>query len=72
MLKGSLYAQAGIAEYWIVNLPDRVLEVHREPAPMTDQPFGHHYRSLTRHTEAERVAPLAAPSATAKVADLLP
>ena len=28
-VKGSLYARAGIADYWIVNLGDRVLEVFR-------------------------------------------
>src|SRR6266498_1801107 len=31
--KGSLYARAGIADYWIVNLVDGVLEVLREPVP---------------------------------------
>lgn len=30
--KRSLYARYGIGEYWIVNIPDRVLEVHRAPA----------------------------------------
>jgi len=30
--KALLYARAAIPEYWIVNLADRVLEVHREPA----------------------------------------
>ncbi len=30
--KGSLYARAGIEDYWIVNLVDRVLEVYRDPA----------------------------------------
>jgi Uma2 family endonuclease len=30
-VKASLYAENGIAEYWIVNLPDRCLEVHRGP-----------------------------------------
>lgn len=28
-----IYAEAGIAEYWIVNLVDECLEVHREPRP---------------------------------------
>jgi hypothetical protein len=51
-MKASLYASVGIPEYWIVNLQDRVLECHREPAPMADQPFGHHYRSITRHPES--------------------
>lgn len=71
-VKGSLYAQAGIADYWIVNLPDRVLEVHREPAAMPDQPFGHHYRSITRHTDSAVIGPLASPGTPIRVADLLP
>jgi Uma2 family endonuclease len=32
-IKGPLYARAGIAEYWIVNLVDNVLEVYRRPGP---------------------------------------
>jgi len=70
--KAGQYARAGIAELWIVNLRDRVLEVFRQPAPMADQPLGHHYRSVTRHTDEETVAPLAAPDAAVGVADLLP
>src|SRR5262249_54753344 len=31
--KGSIYAAAQIADYWIVNLPDRQLEVYRRPIP---------------------------------------
>jgi len=70
--KASLYASAGIPEYWIVNLQDRVLEVHREPAPMAEQPFGHHCRSVTRHAADQSIEPLAAPGATIRVADLIP
>lgn len=29
----AIYAEAGIAEYWIVNLVDECLEVHRGPRP---------------------------------------
>src|SRR5262249_38816140 len=29
--KASLYARAGIADYWIVNLVDRQLEIYRDP-----------------------------------------
>jgi hypothetical protein len=71
-VKASLYASAGIAEYWVLNLPDRVLEVHRQPAAMAEQPFGHHYRSVTRLTESDAVTPLAAPHHALGVADLLP
>jgi len=31
LLKTELYARAAVGEYWIVNLPDRCVEVHREP-----------------------------------------
>jgi Uma2 family endonuclease len=30
-IKSPLYATAGVPEYWIVNLVDRVVEVYREP-----------------------------------------
>ena len=30
-VKAALYAKAGVAEYWIVNLVDRVVEVHTAP-----------------------------------------
>ena len=32
-VKAALYARAGILEYWIVNLQDSVVEVHRDPEP---------------------------------------
>jgi Uma2 family endonuclease len=70
--KASLYARSGITDYWILNVVDRVLEVHRDPAPMADQPFGHHYRSITRHTARDSVDPLGAPGQSIRVADLLP
>ena len=38
--KGSLYARAGLPDYWVLNLVDRVLEVYREPAPDSAAPFG--------------------------------
>jgi Uma2 family endonuclease len=31
--KAPLYARHGITEYWIVNIPRRQIEVHRDPAP---------------------------------------
>lgn len=71
-VKASLYARAGIADYWIVNLVDRVLEVHRLPAPIAEMPLGHGYRSVTRFAEDESVAPLHAPTSSIAVADLLP
>ena len=63
--KARLYAEAGIAEYWIVNLVDHVLEVHREPV-------GAAYRTKTTYGPEDAVAPLHAPDAQLSVADLLP
>jgi Uma2 family endonuclease len=70
--KAALYARAGIGDYWIVNLPDGVLEVHRQPAEMADQPLGHHYRSIIRLTPADTVSPLGRPDAAVSVSALLP
>jgi len=70
--KGSLYARAGVADYWIVNLPDRRLEVYRGPVPDAAAPFGWRYGSALTFGPEEHVAPLAAPGARVTVADLLP
>ena len=70
--KGSLYARAGIGDYWIVNLVDRVLEVYREPAPESAAPFGWRYRSVTPLGPEASAEPLAAHGARIPVADLLP
>lgn len=70
--KGSLYARAGLADYWIVNLIDRVLEVHREPSPDRGTTFGWRYRSVEVLGREASVSPLALPGADIRVADLLP
>jgi Uma2 family endonuclease len=70
--KAAIYARAGLPEYWIVNLVDRALEIHRDPGPAADTPDEWTYRSVkVLHTPAV-VAPLAAPTAQIPVADLLP
>ena len=70
--KGSVYARARVADYWIVNLVDRVLEVYREPIGDQAAPFGWRYRSIEVLEPSASVAPLAAPDARLLVADLLP
>jgi len=71
-LKGSLYARAGVPEYWIVNLNGRVLEVHREPEPDASALYGWTYRSAQSLHAGEHVSPLAAPAAHVPISDLLP
>jgi Uma2 family endonuclease len=70
-LKAHLYARAGIEDYWIVNLVDRVLEVRRVPTRPGSR-RGAAYAEVRRFAPSESIAPLAAPSATIAVADLLP
>ncbi len=70
--KGSLYARAGIVDYWIVNIPNRRLEIYREPEPDETAAFGWRYgRSITLGPD-ERIAPLAVAQASILIADLLP
>lgn len=69
--KARVYARAGIADYWIVNLIDRVLEVHREPSG--PRPGGQSAYAAVHTLDADAIiAPLAAPPARIAVADLLP
>ena len=70
--KGSLYARAGIADYWIVNIPNARLEVYREPVTDAASPFGWRYGSAISLDPDTMVSPLAAPTASIRVADLLP
>jgi Uma2 family endonuclease len=67
--KRPLYARAGIGEYWIVNLDERVLEVYREPVETSE---GWAYRLIRAYTPDETVAPLPAPDSPMRVSDLLP
>jgi Uma2 family endonuclease len=68
--KAELYATAGIPDYWVLDVDGRQLIVFRDPQPIPDG--GAAYRSRTTHAPADAVAPLAAPSAAVRVADLLP
>jgi len=70
--KGSVYARAGLPDYWVLNLIDRVLEVYREPAADPSAPFGWRYARCEVFNVSAQVSPLAAPAARIRVADLLP
>lgn len=63
--KAVLYARAGFADYWVLDLNGRRLVVHRKPV-------NGKYSLITSYAETEEVAPLAAPEATIQVADLFP
>jgi Uma2 family endonuclease len=60
--KAELYARAGIIEYWVVDVADRRLIVHRDPSEGL-------YRSVIAYAEQETLAPLAAPHSEFRVAE---
>jgi Uma2 family endonuclease len=70
--KGSLYARAGVADYWILNLLDQRLEVYRTPTPRPQERYGSAYGTVQHYTAPEYVSPLTLPHVRVPVADLLP
>ena len=70
--KGSLYARAGLSDYWVLNLIDRVLEVYRAPIADAAAPFGWRYSEREVLDASARAIPLAAPRSSVSVSQLLP
>ena len=71
--KASLYASAGVQDYWIININEQPaqVEIFRQPEPDETQPHGFGYRLRTVHKTGEIIQPLAAPKPVA-AALLLP
>lgn len=63
--KATLYAEAGVPEYWVLNLIDRELVVFRLAGRDG-------YGERTVYGEGERVAPRAWPDVVLEVSDFLP
>jgi Uma2 family endonuclease len=63
--KARLYAEAGVPEYWVLNLVDRVLVVFRDPRDGR-------YQAVATLPPAERVAPSRWSAAEIQVASFLP
>ena len=70
--KSSLYARAGLSDYWVLNLVDAVLEVYREPTPDTAAAFGWGYAAREVLDTSRGATPLATPGTTVHVSRLLP
>lgn len=70
--KAGLYARAGVTDYWILNLIDRILEISRDPRRDPAGDFGWRYASVTIHRVGDVVSPLARLEAPIAVGDLLP
>lgn len=70
--KASLYARAGVADYWIVNLVDNVLEVYRQPVADPRGAYGWRCASTATLRRGDSVTPLALPDSAIPISDLLP
>jgi Uma2 family endonuclease len=62
-IKAELYAEHGIPEYWIVNLVERIVEVHTLPA-------GGRYTSIATRGPGEALSPAAFPDISVPVSEL--
>lgn len=67
LTKARMYAAAGIVEYWIVNVPDRCLEVFRQP-----DSSAHVYRETVTALRGDRLELLALPGAVVALDDIIP
>jgi Uma2 family endonuclease len=70
--KAEMYATAGIADYWVLDVESRRLQVFRDPQPLPPTLGAVAYRTHLTLNPDDRVAPLAAPQASILVSDLLP
>lgn len=63
--KAARYAAAGITEYWVLDIDQNRIVVHRDPAPTG-------YQSIAAYAADEPLSPLAAPQAVLQLTTLLP
>ena len=63
-IKAPLYAEAGIPEYWVINIPENVLEVRTEP-------INGIYTRLDLLKPGERIAPRAFPGILFRIEETL-
>ena len=70
--KGSYYAEAGITDYWIVNINERQVEIYRNPHSDPQNEWGFAYDAPQIFKDGDTVTALAAPLAPILVTDLLP
>ncbi len=67
-----LYAAAGIADYWVIDVNAGALHVFRHPVADAAAPRGFRYDSVQVLKRGESVTPLAEPTQAISVAELLP
>jgi Uma2 family endonuclease len=64
--KAAVYARSGVQDYWIVNLPEGKVEVHRQPVTGKQG-----YAEVKTFKAGEHVSPLARPEAALDIDEML-
>lgn len=72
MLKASLYARAGIQDYWVIDLKQSAILVHRSPGAMPEKPLHFGYSDIKTYHADETISPLALPETAIPVSELVP
>ena len=65
------YAAARVPEYWIVNMPDRCVEIFRNPLPDAGTTSGFRYEFHAVHSDGETIASNLRPDASIAVGALV-
>jgi len=63
LVKAPLYAASGVREYWIVNVPERCVELFRNSD-------GQRYQATSQHASSETVSLIAFPDVRVAIADV--
>jgi Uma2 family endonuclease len=69
--KASLYAKYGIADYWVVNVISRQVEVFRNPVRDSSKRYGWGYGSPVIFNPPDRIVPLCKPDVSLEVSSFL-
>lgn len=70
--RANLYAAAGIAEYWVIDVVHDRVHAFRDSPPDPGEPQGHTYFHLTILGRRDSITSLPAPTNFVNVTDLLP
>lgn len=71
-VNGSLYAKAGIPEYWILNLNDQQLEIYSDPVADNSAKYDFSFNSYQRYEPHQSAAPMQRGARAVVIRDLLP
>ncbi len=71
-IKAELYATAGVPDYWVIDVENRLLHVFRQPLAFPAGRGANAYRTRQTYGPNDTISPLVMPTASVKVADLLP